>query len=300
MLDLSDISNDGRFSGRSPTPPPISPRQARQDAQNLLAKGLPPSLEKAVNLLSVGGVMTAQQMGVSSRSFRKYRQLRVVDRLPHNSPIIVETFLQYGLPVPEDRAQCLIYTLGPVGIEISKMRYESMSPTGYLGYTLERVMHDITVNEIVLLIAGKAIAHGWTPIWVGEQEASLYQGDQQILKPDALIRLKQEEQERLFLLEYHNEDKSTRAVKKVQIYERAYNSRLWAEAWETDEFPLVLAAFRKPVVGQGYQENMAGQEGGHCDFYGRVLSSVLEDIDTWFNFTSEQREHIWPWSDGQE
>ena len=301
MLDLSEISHDRRFvsSGRSPSPPPMSSQQARSIAQELLSKGLPPSLKKALDLLSVGGAMTAYQMGVSPRTLRRYGELRVVDRLPHNTPVVVETFTQHDLPVPGDHKRLQIFALGPVGIEISKKRYACKPPTGYLGYTLERVMHDVIVNEIVLNIGQLAMTHGWRPIWVGEQEASLYQGDLQILKPDALIRLKQDDQERLFLVEYHNEDHSTRAAKKVQIYERAFNSGLWGEAWETDEFPPVLATFRKPVVGRGYQEGMAGRESVNCTFYGRVLASVLADINIWVNPNTGQREHIFPWPDNQ-
>jgi hypothetical protein len=295
MLDLSDFSSEDRFSGRSPALPPMSTQQAKQEAQDLLSNGLPPSIEKAMNLLSVGGVMTAVQMGISPRTLRQYRHLRVVDRLPFNAPTIVNLSLEYGLLIPETHEQLLLFTLGPVGVEISKMRFETDPPSGYMGYTLSRLMHDVILNEIILMIARQAIAHGWAPVWVSEGEATVYRDQVQLLKPDAMLRLKKDGEEFLFLVEYHNEDKSTRAKEKVRRYERSRSGSEWKSTWETDTFPTVLAAFKESIVGRGYQEAINEQETGKCTFYGRVLSAILEDSGQWFNFVTGQKEHVWPW-----
>jgi hypothetical protein len=297
MLDLSNDSYKDNSGGASPNFTPMTTQQAKQKAYNLYVNRVPPTLEKAVDYLSVGGVMTAAQLGFTSRSFRNHAKTRVADRLPYETDEIAQRFDEYSLPLPDDRESLSLYALGPVGIEMAKMRYEIDPPTGYIAYTLDRIMHDVVVNELVLRIGKLAKIHGWTPIWVGEQEAALYKENHQILKPDALVRLHKDDQERLYLIEYHNEDKSTRALEKVQIYERAYNSDLWRQIWNTDEFPLVLASFRNPVVGRGYKDGVEDRNSVHCQFCGRSLSSILSDLDEWYNFTVGKRERVWPWSE---
>jgi hypothetical protein len=299
MLDLSKIHQEDSFilSGREPVLPSMTVQQAQRNARDLLSRGLPPSLDKALSLLSVGGVLTAEQMNIAPRTMRKHAHERVVDRLAYNSTVVANKFLEYRLTVPEDRQRATLYTLGPVGIEISKMRYEIEPPIGYIAYTLERIMHDVVVNELALRIGKLAMDDGWTPIWVGEQEAALTNENQQILKPDALVRLRKESRERLYLIEYHNEDKSTRAAGKVQTYERAYRSGLWRQAWDTDTFPVVLAVFRKPIVGRGYEEGLKERNRINCTYYGRLLGSALEDIDgPWLNIGTEEKEIVFPWA----
>jgi hypothetical protein len=297
MLNLKQIEKDNRFSGRSPGPPPMSPQEARNKANNILAQGLPPSLDKAVDFLSVGGIMTAHQLGISPRTLREHNKTRVVDRIPFNSPTIAETFRQYGLPIPEDQTRVLLYCLGPVGTEISKLRYDVKPPDGYLSYPLDRLMHDVVVNELVLQISEQAMARGWTPIWVSEKEATLYKENQPILKPDALVRIKKDGKEHLYLLEYHNEDKSTRAADKVRKYERAYASGIWRKDWDAAQFPPMLAVFRKPIVGRGYEEGLKERNRINCTYYGRLLGAALEDIDCpWLNIGTEEKEIVFPWA----
>jgi hypothetical protein len=300
MLDLSTHNKQmSAFPkrGRSPELLPLTLQQARGQAQTLAEKGLPPSLKKSVDYLTVGGAMTASQLDISPRTLRRHAHLRVVDRLPHNAPAVVETFHLYGIGdeiVTGDVENYLLFALGPVGIEYVKMQ-GGKPMQGYAGYTLDRILHDVIVNEIVLRIGAEAISYGWTPIWVSEREAALYQGEQQILKPDALLRLRRGDDEYLYLIEYHNEDKSTRATKKVEIYERAHQSRIWQQAWEVERFPPVLAAFRQGVVGHGYLEGIQAQERSNCVFYGRLLPSALQDAGQWANLSTNQRESVFPW-----
>ncbi len=303
MIDLSTHKPTNRFAGngRPAELPPLTTQQARGQAQALAEKGIAPSLKKAVEFLAVGGAMTVAQLGVSPRTLRRYANLRLVDRLPHNAPTVVETFLQYGVDseiVTRDTENYLLFTLGPVGIEYVKMQ-GTKPMQGYAGYTLDRILHDVIVNEIVLRIGAVAMSYGWTPIWVSEREAALYQGNQQILKPDALLRLKRGEEEHLYLIEYHNEDHSTRAANKVQNYERAHQSRIWQESWGVSQFPPVLAAFCQQIVGRGYVEGIQALERQNCIFYGRLLPSVLQNPEEWANANTNQRENVFPWGNGQ-
>ena len=275
---------------------PMSAQQAILLAKNILVNGIAPSQMNSLDLLSVGGVMTAEQLGVTPRALRDRRGDRVIDRLPHTPTAVEEKFLQYGLPVPEDKTRLQLYTLGPVGAEIAKMRYDIEPPHGYLAYTLERIMHDVVVNELMIRIGKLAIEHGWHMDWISEREATLYQDHRQVLKPDALICLKQDDIRYLYALEYHNEQRSTRAVKKIRRYERAYSSNLWQEAWEVDEFPPILAAFRAPIVGHGYREGVQDRDNVNCTYYGMSLASLLKKPGTFYNFNSGEKESVWPWS----
>jgi hypothetical protein len=277
----------------------MSTQQARIAARNILVNNMASTQKDALDYLSVGGVMTAAQMGITPRSLRRHRKDRVIDRLSYTPATVEEKFREYGLPVPEKTEDLQLYTLGPVGVEIAKMRYDIEPPVGYLAYTLERLMHDIVVNEWMLRIGRLAITHEWHVDWIGEREATLYRDHHQILKPDALICLKKDDQRRFYLLEYHNEDKSTRAAKKVRRYEQAYTSNLWQEAWETDVFPPVLASFRKSIVGYGYQEGIEDRTQVNCTYYGMALSTLLEDPEEFFNFNAGEKELVWPWAEEQ-
>jgi hypothetical protein len=298
MINLSDIQKGKRFAntGQRKRLAPMSVQQARLKAQSILASKIPPSLKAAVDLLSSGGVMTAAQLGYSSRTFRKYRDWRVVDRLPIDTDETVPKHQEYGLPLTDKKTDTHLFILGPVGIEIAKIRHEITPSDGYMGYSIDRLMHDVIVNELVLRIAAQAMAHGWEPIWVGEKEAILYKEKQPLVRPDALIRLAKDGQERVYLLEYHNEDKSTRAAGKVQAYERVQTSDIWKKGWNTVQFPPILAAYRQPVVGRGYKDAIEERNLVNGTYYGRGLSTLLEDVGEWYNFTQGQAEHVWPWT----
>jgi len=303
MLHLSDLTNIQpklSNSGRKVHLPPMSTQLAQSKAQELLAQGLPPSLWRAVELLSMGGVMTAAQMGISPRTLRRYRDRRVIDRLPHATPTVVETFRQYELPIPQKQHALSLYALGPVGSVISKQRYAVKPPGGYLSYPLNRIMHDVIVNMIVMRIAQEAIQMGWQAIWMSKYAATLYREKQAVLEPDALLRLKHPIQgEWLYAVEYHNEDKSTRAVQKIRKYESAHYNGMWAQGWDCEYFPTVLVVYRHVIVGQGYHEASLNRANLKGAYYGRSLSRGLEKIDDWYYFNTQQRENIWPWLQGE-
>lgn len=302
MLDFSNLSGNDHFQqpGRAPELEPMTPQQIAQKAQELLAIGLAPSMERAIQLLAVGGVMTASQIGLSPSTFRKHRKTRVVDRLPFTAKTVVGLLSSYGLPIPLQQERAMLYALGPVGEQIVKMRNIPKPPTGYFAYSLERIMHDIVLNEVILNIVNLATAQGWTPVWISEGEAALYHENQQIIKPDAMLRLKQDGAEHVFLIEYHNEDHSSRAVDKVGRYERiAARKEIWTQAWQVETFPPILAVARHQIVGNGYLETVKAREIKRCTFYGRILSSTLQDATEWFNFESQEREKIWPWAQAE-
>jgi len=274
----------------------MTPQQARAEAVALLANGASKqTMFKVTDYLFVGGAMCAYQLG-AARTLQRYAQQRILDRLPFTAAEVVARLSVLGITVPMQES-AVIYALGPVGIEITKMRHDVTPASGFVAYSLVRVIHDVVVNEIVLRIARLAESQGWTPTWMSKYEASLIKDKHQILEPDALLRLVGTDgSEQLYLFEYHNEDKSTRALAKVRKYESARKTNLWSEAWQTDLFPPVLAVFRNKVVAKGYQNGIAEQADGGCQFFGRSLGKLLDDLETWYDFRKKKKGKLFPWA----
>ncbi len=294
MINLSQIQLPHQKLNAFSSVAPMTSAQARVEAQKLLQAGLSQSVIAVLDLLVVAGVLPTYRLPASERSLRNYQRQRLLDRLPYTTPEMQDFFQAYSLPVPEGRLA--VYTLGPVGIEIARERHGVQPPTGYLAYPIERVMHDVVMNEIVLRIAGRAMEHGWAPVWVSKYEATLYADpNTPLLEPDAMLRLKGEDEELVYLFEYHNEDKATRARRKVDRYALALSREaLWRERWEVETFPPLLAVFRRPVVGRGYQEAVNGRDG--LQVYGRTLASALEeDFSTWYHFNAGEKVNLFPW-----
>ncbi|MFZ6028081.1 MAG: replication-relaxation family protein, partial [Chloroflexota bacterium] len=192
-----------------------------------------------------------------------------------------------GLPGEETS----LYTLGPVGIEIAKQRHGRPPLTGYLGYTLQRTLHDLLRNEIVLRFSAFARSLGWSVAWLSHQDATLQKDGEVLLEPDAMLKLKRDGKQKDFLLEYHDENTPIHAWKKFRQYERASRTDVWPRQWETDAFPVVLAVFRNPAIGQGYQSAIKECERVHCTYYGKVLKGVLAgNLAEWVNILTGQRE----------
>lgn len=271
----------------------MTPLQIQTEAIAVMEKGLSNNAWHALDLLFAGGIMTVEQLGVNARTLRRYAAKRVVDRYPFSPNLVIKRLGEYGLTVENGQ----LYTLGPVGAKIAEIRHGIKPPSGYLAYTLERVLHDVIVNEIVQRIAKQASVEGWETIWASKYESSLFREDTPILEPDAFIRLERVDEEYPFLIEYHNEDKRTRAIQKVRQYERAWESDLWQDTWEADEFPPLLAVFRNEIVGEGYLDGIKESSPVGCSYYGRSLKGVLElnGLENWFNINHEKKGKVFPW-----
>lgn len=116
--------------------------------------------------------------------------------------------------------------------------------------------------------------------------------NRQLLEPDAMLIFQKDNQERRFCIEYHNEDKQTRAEKKVHKYHAAYEAGTWRQQWETETFPTVLAVFEKNIVGLGYQTVLKGRK-PTVNFCGKLLASVLQDhLAEWAVFSTGERMEI--------
>ncbi|RMI04635.1 MAG: hypothetical protein D6681_09295, partial [Calditrichaeota bacterium] len=217
MIALTKLLNPPMPSsgGRPPGYELMTSSQAKAEAYKLLQRGLTPPEAHVVDALFVAGVLPEYRLGVSKKGVSRFLHSRILDHLPFDARTVSQKFDEYSLTPGET----LLYTLGPVGIEIARERYGVAPPSGFLAYPLERIMHDVVVNEVVLAIGTKAQAHGWEMSWMSKYESTLYRDGRPILEPDAFFILRRAETELPFILEYHNEDKRTRGIRKVRTYE---------------------------------------------------------------------------------
>lgn len=286
---------------------PISPQAAQIAARNLLQRGLSKRLQRVIDLLLAAGVLPQHRIPMSGRVIRQYHQRRVLDRLPFTSKEVKTALMSCDLPVPQAE-RSLLYILGPVGIEIVRERYGFPPASGFLGATLEWLLHDLVVNEIVFHLGDLAMARGWKPLWLSKYESALWRDEKKetaLLEPDAFLRFKKDDREWNCMIEYHNEDKRTRAISKVRKYESAFQGKVWVEQWEIDvargekleeKFPPVLAVYRESIVGKGYQEEI-GDNPGKVRFYGRSLEGFFQDASLWYDFQKRAKAKIFPWEE---
>jgi len=298
MIKVDLNKPQGKEGGRGATETgAMTSQQAQAEAVAVMEQGLSRLAWRALDLLFAGGIMTVEQLGVNPRTLRRYAARRVVDRYAFTPAFVIEKLGEYGIEAENGQ----LYTLGPVGAVIAEMRHGVKPPSGFLAYTLERVLHDVIVNEIVMQIARQAGTHGWELTWASKYESSLFREDVPILEPDAFIRLERNGEELPFLIEYHNEDKRTRAVKKVRQYERAWESDLWQDTWEVEEFPSLLAIFKNKIVGEGYLDGVQEIGSVGISYYGRALEGTwAEDgLENWFNINDEEKGKVFPWHKGE-
>jgi hypothetical protein len=269
----------------------ITAGQVKIEARRILSGGLPARIWRVLDLLATGGVLDLKHLNIPRRTLGHWSQQRLFERIPVGPDELKKVYASLGL----DGKHPDLYTLGSIGIEIAAMRHDIAPPSGYQGYFLMRILHDVVANEIVLYLADVLGKQGWTVEWLGKYEGTLTDKNQKtILEPDALIRFRKDGEERAFLLEYHNEDKQARAAMKVEKYEAAFNDGNWREQWEVDKFPPVLVVFWQPIVGTGYQ-NATRAKKLNCTFYGKTLKAVLDGkLDEWTNVNNGKKENILP------
>ncbi|GAB4504353.1 MAG: hypothetical protein Fur0043_13470 [Anaerolineales bacterium] len=269
----------------------MSAQAAQAEARRILQTGLSAHVEYTLTLLYSAGILPACRFLVDERTLRKYHKLRLLDRLPYLSSEIQDAYHTYGLPLPS--GSMLLYTLGPVGHEIVKERFGFTAPGGYLNMPLTRLMHDLTVNEIIYRLAELVRDNTTVFRWVSKYEATLWKDNQAILEPDALFVIQQDGQQKAYALEYHNEEnKRYRAEEKVLQYEKAFQSGLWTRQWEVDTFPQVLAVYRDKSVGQGYHDQINAYADKKVRLYGRSLEGFFQDPTTWYDFQRREKTRI--------
>jgi hypothetical protein len=269
-------------------------QQVRLEAGRILSGGLSLRLWRILDMLATGGALSTRWLPhLAANKMREWCRMRLFERISHDPVEIQSLYIEMGL----DEKKPILYMLGPVGVEIAKIRYEVEPPGGYQGYTSMRVMHDVAANEIILRLADLIGGKGWTVDWFGKYESTLVdRSERTILEPDGLIRYRKDGEDGgdgAFLLEYHNEDWQSRAATKVEKYEKAFVECDWRSQWEVETFPPVLVVFLKAIVGTGYRNATRDNNRLNCTYYGKTLKSVLEgNLEEWTNVGMDMKREV--------
>ena len=210
-----------------------------------------------------------QLTGASKRTLQNYRRKNYIDLLPAPSKL--------GTLINKPR----VYTLGPIGLALAELQNE-LVPTGYLKSSHDRVTHDVLCNLVYYGIYEAALKYGYVAVLRGKYETTIHnKKNQPILEPDSMVILTKEgsEREYPFLIEYHNEDKSSRAAEKIRKYEHVYRSGYWRSQWGVDTFPPILVATTHLAPATGYSDeikrHMKG-EGLRCTYLMKSLRHLLD------------------------
>jgi len=277
-------------TGRRPKRAAVSQQQARQIARSISPS---PLTRSVIDALATAGILTLRQLQVltdiSGRHLRRLHQQYVVDRLQLDP----ETQSRLAELLDANRSECIVYFLGPVGLEIVKVAGRT-APSGYTGFGTARIIHDVLAAEVVIRLSRDFQAAGWETLWLGRHDASvLDERGRVVLEPDALLILRKGEKEVRFVLEFHNEPQGGyRAAEKVERYERVYRDGHWRESWQTDTMPPILAVFIHSGVGKGYMNAVQAQS--RLGLRNRFLGKSWEEFgethrfirpsEHWFDF----------------
>ena len=195
-----------------------------------------------------GGVFLEEQVieltGAKKRTLQKYRKKGYIDLLP--APIKLSELM----------SKPRVYALGPIGLALAELQNE-LVPTGYLKSSHDRVTHDVLCNLVYYQIYQAAKQIGYVAILCGKYEATIHnRKGQAVLEPDSMVILAREEEQHHFLIEYHNEDNSSRAGEKIRKYEHVYQEGYWRDQWHVKTFPPILIATTHRAPATGYNDEI--------------------------------------------
>lgn len=289
-----------RASRRRTTRDPITPHEAKQRAYFLLAEGkITGKQSQVLSTLAVAGVLDEQQLarliGISGRSLRRYHSQHLLDRL-YVVPASLRTvgFIRAG-------ESLRLYKLGAVGRAIVA-HDQPLVPSGYEGFGVHRLTHDVLANEVMIRVARAGADAGYDPIWLSKYEATVHDdAGRPMLEPDAMLELRHAHRAtQRFLLEYHNEDDSRRAAGKIKRYEEVARDGHWQHAWNTETLPTVLVSWTHNAVATGYSAAIERQAHRHLGLRFRYLGMPIQrllaggDPLQWKEFLSKEVAPLLP------
>ncbi len=267
-------------TGRVTKPSNITPYEAKQEALLMMRSGRykpGTKFDRVVQLLSTGGVFLEEQIisltGAKKRTLQTYRKKGYIDLLP--------VPLKLGSLINKPR----VYALGPIGLALAELQNE-LVPTGYLKSTHDRVTHDVLCNLVYYQIYEAAKKIGYMAILRGKYETTIHnKKNQPILEPDSMVILTKEgeEKEYPFLIEYHNENYSSRAAEKIRKYEYVYQEGYWRSQWHVNRFPPILIATTHLAPATGYDEEIKKHligAGVKCTYLLKSLKKLLDGSES--------------------
>ncbi len=288
-------TSDTRGIGRPASVPKISTYEAKQEALLMIRRGLVKPSSKVYQtcgLLGTAGVLAQEHLlelgNISERTLKRYRQKGILDLVPAPAKI-------YDLLGAER-----VWALGPIGIQLSKIQLE-LVPTGYLESEIDNISHDVLCNYVYVKIQRAATQMGYTAILKSRYEASIKDfRNTQILQPDAMIilRHKKTREDKVFVVEYHNENYSSRAAEKIKKYEHVYQEGYWRNQWHSGSFPPILIATTHLAPATGYEREIKKHLRGaglKCTYLVKSLRTLLDDSQSpleWVDLEKKRPIHL--------
>ena len=286
-----------RGVGRTMEIEQISAYEAKQRALQMLSSGKVRANSKLRNtclLLGTAGVLLEEQVveliGISKRTLQRYRQKRILDVVP--TPTKLTNLLE-----EEHR----VWTLGPVGTALAEMiQGQNLILKGYLESKVDRVTHDVLCNLTYYKLYLASKEHQLTAILYSRYEATIRnRKGQPILEPDAMITLQSaDETESKFVVEYHNENFSSRAGEKIRKYEHVYQEGYWEDQWHVEKFPpiLIVTTHRAPATGYNNEIQAHLQGAGlKCTYLLKSLKKLLDGSQSplvWFDLKQNRSVNL--------
>ncbi len=260
--------------GRLAVLPQMNTYEAKQKAILMIRRGRMKPRTKlcyVIELLGTAGILPEEDVlslgHIARRTLRKYRQEGILDTAP------VPKMIREELNVNR------LWILGPVGTQLAKIQFDIV-PTGYLESKIDNISHDVLCNYVYTQVLQAIDSTTYTAILKSRYEVNLTDFRKiQILQPDGMIILQNEETKIPFLIEYHNEDFGSRAAEKVKKYEYVYTDIDWQEQWHLAKFPPILIATTHRAVARGYKKDIEERQigvGVKCRYLIKSLKSLLE------------------------
>ncbi len=269
-------------AGIVPKTSKMSSYEAKQEALHLMRTNrvnYGTILSNVIDLLATAGVWTEDQLmeltTASRRTLQRYRQKAYLD-LTSGHHQVTSLFAERNLKV---------YCLGPIGLAIAEIKY-GLIPTGYLQQKTDRVTHDLLCNQVFYHLYQECAPLQYVAILKGKYEATLHdEKGRPILEPDAMIILRHEitGKEKVFLVEYHNENFSSRAAEKVRKYEYIYRKADWQDRWNVESFPTLLIATTHRAPALGYREDIEQRKKGmgiKCKYMIKSIAKLLDGSES--------------------
>ncbi len=286
--------------GRHAVRPMLTTAQVKQKAEHLLSRGLTNHAWRAIDTLAVSGVMSVRQLariGVRLRTLQKYTSQYLLDRIPLSSTRLAEVFGEWKLPFnEEDPKDTLLYSLGPVGRQITKTRHDCEALPSYLARRVSYLMRMVVVNEIMLNLFDFWQESGWQATWVGMAETPLFGEAHPDMEPDAMLHLKKGKTIRHFLLVLHLDDSLDAPWRQVSRYESLHLKGDWQEHGVGETFPPLLIACKHTAIAEQYQVAVThGSVAPRCTYYGKRLDGILDgtaNLAKWYNFNHKRKDAI--------
>jgi len=284
-----------RTHGRPPTRPEVTLQQAKTEAVRMLReRELSPRADQVVDMLAIAGVLTGSQIKqvteLRLRTLQKYHSRHILDRVSLDIGKILDLHIADNTTPPEDLRA---YSLGIIGLEYARLRLgKDLLPSNYASLEVggggTRVIHDITVAEIMLHLTGYAKALKFSPCWRSKYEATVHdENGSPAIEPDAMLSLSKDGKYWHYFVEFHNEDHGTRTGRKVERYEAVRVAGRWQNELEIDTFPVVLIVFQHRAVIDGYKTTLTDGNGQprpdiRNQYLGLGLQAILDNkLERW-------------------